>query len=235
MKLDERLGKIASIIEKEAIIADIGTDHAYLPVYLLEKEIIKRAIISDVNKGPLENAKKVILKNNLEYKVDFRLGNGVEVINVGEVDEIVIAGMGGALISKIIDNSIDICKSVSKMILQPMQSSEQLREYLNDSHFEIIDEHLVKEDFRLYEILEVQYIRDAEEDNQIDEIYYEIPKKLLDKKDKLLPELIERKIVECDKILKKIEYLKGEHVEEKRINIKNKKTRFTEILDSLEV
>ena len=99
MKLTDRLLKIANLVTKGKKIADIGTDHGYIPVYLLNKGYIDFAILADVNKGPLENAKSEVIHNNLTDKVDLRLGSGIEVLNENEVDEVIIAGMGGILIS----------------------------------------------------------------------------------------------------------------------------------------
>ena len=102
MKLTDRLLKIASLVDKDKRLADIGTDHGYIPVYLLNKNTIQYAILGDVNKGPLDNAKKEVMRNNLIDKVDLRLGSGIEVLKPNEVDEIIIAGMGGMLINDIL-------------------------------------------------------------------------------------------------------------------------------------
>ena len=102
LKLTDRLLKIASLVDKDKKIADIGTDHGYIPVYLLNKNIINYAILGDINKGPLENAKKEVVRNNLLDKVDLRLGSGIEVLKPNEVDQIIIAGMGGVLINDIL-------------------------------------------------------------------------------------------------------------------------------------
>ena len=110
--------------------------------------------------------------------------------------------MGGILISDLIEKKLDLCKKLDKMILQPMQAQEDLREYLNMRGFYIIEEHLVKEDFRIYEIMEVVYRGKVEE---IDPIYYEIPIKLIEKKDPLLGALLEKKLRENRSILDKLD------------------------------
>ena len=99
VKLTDRLLKIASLVDNGKRIADIGTDHGYIPVYLLNQNKIQYAILGDVNKGPLENARKEVTRNKLQDKVDLRLGSGIEVLKENEVDEIIIAGMGGMLIN----------------------------------------------------------------------------------------------------------------------------------------
>ena len=158
--------------------------------------------MSDINKGPLENARKEIERQGLVNKTDLRLGSGLEVLDTNEVDQVIIAGMGGILISDLIEKKLDLCKKLDKMILQPMQAQEDLREYLNMRGFYIIEEHLVKEDFRIYEIMEVVYRGKVEE---IDPIYYEIPIKLIEKKDPLLGTLLEKKLRENRSILDKLD------------------------------
>ncbi|WAW13990.1 tRNA (adenine(22)-N(1))-methyltransferase [Peptostreptococcus equinus] len=203
MRLTPRLEKIASLVDNKVKLADIGTDHGYIPVSLLLKNTIEYAILSDINKGPLENARKEVTSLNLDAKVDLRLGSGLEILEDGEVDQIIIAGMGGILISELIENKKELCKKLSKMILQPMQAQDELRKYLEENKFRIIDEHMVSEDFRIYEILEVVY--DPEYEYQkLDSIYYEVSKILLDKKEPLLIKLIEKKIYECNSIIEKL-------------------------------
>lgn len=186
---------------------------------------IDYAILSDINKGPLANAQKEVNRLNLSEKVDLRLGSGIEILKIGEVEEVIIAGMGGILISELIESKIDICKNLKKMILQPMQAQEELRKYLYENNFEILDEHIVAEDFRIYEIMEVKYNPDIKKD-PIDPIYFEIPEILLKKKSDLLFELIGRKIKECDSIIEKLSDLPSKN--NKKINdrlrdIKNKR------------
>ena len=174
MKLTNRLLKIASLVSENKRVADIGTDHGYIPVYLLNKGIIDFAILADVNKGPLENARSEVKINKLEDKVDLRLGSGIEVLKKGEVDEVIIAGMGGILISELLEANKEVAHSLDKLILQPMQAQEELRKYLLNNGYEILNECLEKEDFRLYEIMEVRYT--GKNTVVEDDIYYEVSK-----------------------------------------------------------
>lgn len=218
MKLTDRLLKIALLVSKGKKIADIGTDHGYIPVYLLNKGTIPFAILADVNKGPLENARKEVKYNNLTDKTDLRLGSGIEVLKKDEVDEIIIAGMGGILISELLEANKEVAHSVDKLILQPMQAQEELRKYLLGNGYEIVNEVLVKEDFRIYEIIETKYTGK----NTIleDEIYFEVSKKLIENNDPLLKEFIDKKIYKYNSIIKKLEGKNGEAVEAKRNDTK---------------
>lgn len=213
MKLTNRLLKIANLVTKGKRIADIGTDHGYIPVYLLKKGYVDFAILADVNKGPLENAKSEVRHNNLTDKVDLRLGSGIEVLEEKEVDEVIIAGMGGILISELLEAKKSVAHNLEKLILQPMQAQGELRKYLLNNGYEILDEVLVKEDFRIYEIIVAKYtsINTIVED----EIYYEVGKKLIENRDLLLNEFIDKKIFMYNSIINKLEGKNGEEIEKK--------------------
>lgn len=214
MKLTDRLLKIASLVTDGKKIADIGTDHGYIPVYLLKKGRVPFAVLADVNKGPLDNARKEVIQNNFLDKVDLRLGSGIEILEIGEVEEIIIAGMGGILISELLEAKKEVAHSVEKLILQPMQAQEELRRYLLNNGYEILEEVLVREDFRIYEIIVAKYTGK----NTIieDEIYYEVGIKLLEDKDSLFNDFIEKKIRTYSSIVSKLEGKNGESIEKKR-------------------
>ena len=213
MKLTDRLLKIASLVTEGKRVADIGTDHGYIPVYLLNQGKVPYAILADVNKGPLENARGEVRHNKLLDKVDLRLGSGIEVLVKGEVDEVIIAGMGGILISELLEAKLEVAHSVDKLILQPMQAQNELRKYLLNNGFEILDEVLVKEDFRIYEIIIAKYT--GKNTVVSDDIYYEVGRKLIENKDPLLNEFIDKKIYMYNSIIKKIEGKSSEGIEKK--------------------
>lgn len=169
MKLTPRLKYISELVSDGKKIADIGTDHGYIPISLLLDKKISFAILSDINRGPLNNAKKEVTKNNVQNYVDLRLGSGMETLRDGEVDQVIIAGMGGILISEIIEKKIELSKNLDKLILQPMQAPEELRRYLSKNGFKIIDEHFVREDHRIYEIIEAVYDKELLTEKQDDE------------------------------------------------------------------
>lgn len=214
MKLTDRLLKIASLVSEGKRVADIGTDHGYIPVYLLNKGTVPFAILADVNKGPLENARKEVRHNKLSDKTDLRLGSGIEVLNKGEVDEVIIAGMGGILISELLEAKKEVSHSVEKLILQPMQAQEELRKYLLNNGYEILDEVLVKEDFRVYEIIVARYT--GKNTVVEDDIYYEVGTKLIENNDLLLKEFIDKKIYKYNSVIEKLEGKSGDTIDKKR-------------------
>lgn len=220
MKLTDRLLKIASLVDRDKKIADIGTDHGYIPVYLLNEGVINYAILADINKGPLENAKKEVTRNKLTEKVDLRLGSGIEVLKKGEVEEVIIAGMGGSLINEILMANETVAHTTEKFILQPMQNPEDLREYLYKNGYEILDECLVREDHRIYEIIVCKYKNLPPSEK--DPIYYEIGEKLIQKNDPLLREFIENKIRMNNNILNKLDKVDAASVESRKIVVNKK-------------
>lgn len=129
-------------------VADIGTDHAFVPIELARRG--KKVIATDANKGPLVSAKRNISNHGLD--IELRLGGGLSPLSAGEAEEIIIAGMGGELIKNIISDDIDKAFP-SRLILQPMNSQSELRQFLIESGFGIVREDLAKEGRRVYNLI----------------------------------------------------------------------------------
>lgn len=155
--LDSRLLKIAEMVPVGAKVADIGTDHAFLPVYLIESQIASKVIASDVREGPLAVACKNVQKSTASDNIDLRLSDGLDKISAEEVDTVIIAGMGGELISDIINRAEWLKNSKYKIILQPMSSAPELRMFLSKNNFEIIREQAVLSVGRIYSVIEAGY------------------------------------------------------------------------------
>ena len=156
MSVDNRLQKIAGLVRRGAVVADIGTDHAYLPVFLVRNEIAVRAFACDVSDGPLENAKATISKFGVDNIV-VRKGDGLAAVEPHEADTFVIAGMGGDLIARILEAASWIKDSKYELILQPMTAVEDLREYLCKNGFLIVSECAVKAQGRVYTVMKVKF------------------------------------------------------------------------------
>ena len=170
VNLTPRLKRIADLVPKDARVADIGTDHGYIPLYLLQNKVTSHIIASDVNEGPFKKARENINSYGFENEIDMRLGSGLEVLGMGDADIAIIAGMGGILITELLQKNKLITDSIDTFILQPMQAQKELRQYLLANGFKICQDILIKEGFRIYEILVVQ-----KGDQYISEdIYYEI-------------------------------------------------------------
>ena len=156
-QLTPRLLKIAELIQPCNCMADIGTDHAYLPVYLCMTNKCKSAIASDIRKGPIQRAASTVSKYNCTDAIETRLGSGVSTITPNEAEAVVIAGMGGLIIAQILKEGFEVASSAKQIILQPMTAVDELREYLSLAGFDIIGEYLAKEDTKIYNILSVKY------------------------------------------------------------------------------
>lgn len=197
MELSIRLKAIASMIEECNSIIDVGTDHGYVPIYLVKNGVIKNAIASDINRGPVEKAKHNITLNNVASQITCRLGSGLSTVKKEEVQVAIIAGMGGNLIRDILEADLDVVKHFKYMVLQPVQNAEVLREYLYSSGYDIIDEEICSDDGKFYEIIKVKYNTKLVE---VDSIYYEISKILLDKKSLIMQRFIEYKLQKYSKV-----------------------------------
>ena len=138
--LDERLSLCAEMVRDGVKIADIGTDHAYLPVWLAKEGRISSAVAADVRQGPLENALRTINAYNAGEKVRTVLSDGLDMIPEKEADDIIMAGMGGELIVKLIDRTPWLRDKSKHLILQPMTRADVLRRYLCENGFEISKE-----------------------------------------------------------------------------------------------
>lgn len=154
VKLSQRLVNIASYLPRGATFADIGSDHAYLPCYVCLKDQTAAAIAGELNQGPFESARKNVIKHGLKKKIEVRLGNGLEILKHGqEVEQIVIAGMGGALISQILEEGKEKLTNVNRIIAQPNIDARQVRIWLEQHGFYLSDEQIIDEKGHIYEIL----------------------------------------------------------------------------------
>lgn len=157
IKLTPRLQLVADMVNKCESFLDVGTDHAYLPAYLIEQLKTKHAIASDINPNPLENAKKTISEENVEASVELRLSDGFCNIGINEAQEIAIAGMGGIMIADMITNTAWLKSCNIHLVLQPMTHCEKVRQALADNGFETLEEKTVAEGKRIYIVISARY------------------------------------------------------------------------------
>lgn len=148
--LSERLRLVSGFVRDGAFLCDVGTDHAYLPSYLVKEGRIIGAIAADLREGPLKNAEKTIKEYNVEKYIQLRLSDGLDEIQANEVTDIVLAGMGGDLICDILSRAEWLKNSDKRIIAQPQTHAEKVRAFFINNGFEILEEAATKEDNRLY-------------------------------------------------------------------------------------
>lgn len=155
--LDNRLSLCASFVRNGVRLADIGTDHAYLPIWLVSNNLISSAIACDINEGPLSAGREDVIKYSLSDKIQLRLSDGLEKVTKDECDDIVIAGMGAELIIKILSTCSWAKNKDKHYILQPMTKCELLINWLYNNGFEIIEQKACECDSKHYTIMLVHY------------------------------------------------------------------------------
>lgn len=156
-KLSKRLETVASFVPTGAIVADIGSDHAYLPCYLVHKGIAARAVAGEVVKGPYESAVKQVRTEGLTDKITVRMADGLAAVEeADEITAVTIAGMGGPLIVSILEKHPQALKTVTRLILQPNIHAKAIREWAIANGWAIQDEVILEEDGKIYEVLVLQ-------------------------------------------------------------------------------
>jgi len=153
-RLSKRLETVASYVPEKSRVADIGSDHAFLPCYLLHKGVAVYAVAGEVAKGPYQSASNEVVKEGLEQLIHVRLADGLEAIKEeDQISVITIAGMGGPLIASILEKGKNRLAGVKRLILQPNVHAKAIREWAMANGWTLIDETIMKEDGKIYEVL----------------------------------------------------------------------------------
>lgn len=156
-QLSPRLLLCASLVRVGSPLCDVGTDHAYLPIWLLKSEKIPRAIAADINRGPLYAAAQNAERYHVGEKLSLRLSDGLKKISPDEADDIVIAGMGGELILKIVEEAPWLKDSTKRVVLQPMSAAPELRIGLSRLGFKVLEEYAVEDSGKVYTAFSAEY------------------------------------------------------------------------------
>ncbi len=200
MKLGERLAVLAEFVPQGARVADIGTDHGYLPIELIQKNIAISVVAGDIHKGPYQAAKDNVESLGLEEKISVRFGDGLSVLSPGEVDTVVIAGMGGSTMIEILKSEPKVTGSLTRLILQPMIAAGTLRSWLVSNNWCIVDEALVQDEGRLYEVI----VAKQGESPEFEPIMYEIGMVLWEKKPPLLCLHLDHLIAQTKRVVREM-------------------------------
>ena len=155
--LSNRLMTAVEFVRKGSVFADIGTDHGYLPIYLYEKGLVKKAVAADINPMPLESARKNIAQHGIADGIDTVLSDGLKKIEDFSPEDIAIFGMGGELICRIIEDAAWTKNPDIRLILQPMTKQDEVREFLLLEGYSIVDESLSRDDGKIYQTICAEY------------------------------------------------------------------------------
>lgn len=155
MKLSERLKMVVSFVEEGSRVADIGTDHGYVPITLAEEGKVSSALAMDVRPGPLERAQTHIRRHGLEKIIETRLSDGVRELKDGEADTVIIAGMGGELVIHIMEDGKRLWQQIEHWILSPQSELDKVRDYLAANGFSIQREEMLQEEGKYYVVMDV--------------------------------------------------------------------------------
>lgn len=156
MELSKRLKMVASLVSEGSRVADIGTDHAYIPIFLVQEGKAPFAIAMDVKQGPLQRAEEHIKNAGLEDTVSVRLSDGLKNLRADEADSAVLAGMGGALMIRILQDNWETTVSLKECILQPQSEVAAVRAFLLEKGFSFLEEEMVYEDGKYYPMMKVR-------------------------------------------------------------------------------
>ena len=226
IKLTPRLQCVADCIEKCHTLADIGTDHAYIPIYAIQNNIAANAIASDVVKGPLQIATDNISYYGLSDKIIPCLADGLA--SASDADTIVIAGMGGKLICTILSENMEIAKKAEYLIIQPMTCSYELRKFLHTNGFKIVNEKLAKEEDKIYNVMVVKKGEEAFDDD----FHYHIGIKLFENNDPLLAEYIRLRAKVIKKQISGVSKSNKTEIKDKSIELTKLYDRFIKEADN---
>ena len=202
MQLSQRLSSVASMVTAGNCLADVGTDHGYVPIYLYERNVIPRAIAMDINKGPLERAALHIAESGMKDVIETRLSDGLTALRPKEADSIVIAGMGGPLMIRILSAYPEVTASAKELILQPQSEIAEVRIWLYEQGYEIVEEHMVYEEGKYYPMFKAVKNPEAK---KLSYLEYKFGRLEVLKEKEVLKDFILRELSNKQNILQKLE------------------------------
>lgn len=218
IQLSKRLQAVVELVTKGSSVADIGCDHAYVSIYMLTHQIVDRVIAMDVNAGPLERARENIKKFQVEDRIQIRQSNGIEQLQPGEVQTLLLAGMGGALMQKILQGKASVLDQVTELIVQPQSEIPEFRRFLEQIGFRIEQENMIKEDGKYYVMMKA--VRNQDIPLFETEVFYQYGKYLLENKNETTQKYLEKEQKMYRQICDKIQSHPSERNEERIATLK---------------
>ena len=226
MQLSKRLQAVARLVTPGGRLADVGTDHGYVPIWLFEQGQILSAIAMDLRNGPLERAREHIQMHGLDAHIETRLSDGLDKLLPGEADSIVIAGMGGMLVVKILSQGQKVLSSVKELILQPQSDLDAVREYLHRTGFVIVKEDMIFEDGKYYPMMKAVHGENTDDRK----IWFLYGRLLLENRHPVLKSYLEKEYDGCCKLLEKLSRTSTEVAKHRCEELSEKKLLIEEAL-----
>lgn len=216
IELSKRLKLVASFVEPGALVADVGTDHGYVPIWLVQEGVAAGGIAMDVNQGPLERAKAHIAACGLSGRIQVRLGDGLSALSGEEADTVIIAGMGGPPIVRILTEGLETARRMKRLILSPQSELWSVRAFLERNGFVIEDDAMTEEDGKYYTVICARsaggYIGDGtfcvSERKRLE---WKYGKCLLERKDPVLKVFLEQERQKYRKVLDRLDNARDEN------------------------
>ena len=200
IELSKRLQRVADSVTEGSRLADVGTDHGYIPIYLVGRGICPAALAGDINRGPLERAAAHVQAAGLKDKISLRLGSGLKAMDISEVDSIVMAGMGGELICQILRDSPEFMEAGKELILQPQSEIFKVRRLLHENGYRIEGEWNLLEEGKYYVIIKALPGRET----YVCAGDYEYGRMLIQEKDPLLADHLRKQLRKKKAIMERL-------------------------------
>lgn len=224
--LDNRLLAVAKLVVPGKAVADIGTDHNCLPVYLVMNDISPKVIASDKARGPFNNACQLVELLSLDKQIDMRFGDGLQILRPGEVTTVCISGMGGHLIANIIDDALDVAVTTKRLVLQPQNNISSLRRFLVGNGWQIVAEDIVIDRGFYYQIMAAERGAMKLSDEQA-----EFGPCLLAARHPLLGEYMALRLADLQALIEQINDKPGENVRQRLQVLRSKAEQIRDLLD----
>lgn len=217
VQISKRLQAVARLVTKEKVVADVGCDHAYTSIYLVQQGIASQVIALDVNRGPLERAKINIEKYGMQQQIQTRLSDGIKELKPGEVHTLLIAGMGGPLMQRILMGHPEVLEQVDELVLQPQSEIREVRVFLESIGFMICQEEMLMDEGKYYVMMKAR----KEETSQTlgREVFYRYGKYLLENRNLCLQQYLKRELETFENIREKIQENTSEKSRKKIIEL----------------
>lgn len=231
IRLSERLRRVAENVLSAGVVADIGCDHGFTSIYLVQEKRAAAAIAMDVNEGPLERAKEHILQYGMSDRISLRLSDGLEKLLPGEADTLLMSGMGGALIARILKEGKETAVLAKELVLSPQSEVFLVRRCIHELGFQIASEEMLMEQGKYYVIIRAVPGKEVYEE----EIDYLYGRKLVDRQDETFFRFMQAEEARVDKVLQG--FLHQKHSvgkEQRRKELWQEKARIQEVLNRMD-